>query len=351
MKILVTGSAGFIGMHLAKRLLDQEHSVTGIDSLCSGYYPTELKYERLRTLGIDPVQVSVNNYAYSYKYPGFKFMKVSIDDDLTIQAMFKKENFDLVVNLAGFANVRYSIDHPEPYVINNILGFLRLLQACKTYHIKHLVFASTSSVQGLNEQMPTSTTYNTDHPTNMYSVSKKANELMAHAYSHLFGLPATGMRFYTVYGPWGRPDMAIHKFTKSILEGRPIDVYGNGQMSRDFTYIDDVISGIDILISNPPEPNLKWDGLNPVSGISSAPFQLFFIGGNASCSLMDFIAEIEAACKRKAIFNFLPMQPGDLEHTWADISPIKERFGYEPKVTVKEGIEKFVSWYRKFYRI
>jgi UDP-glucuronate 4-epimerase len=274
-----------------------------------------------------------------------------LEDEAGINALFKREEFDLVVNLAGFANVRYSIDHPEPYVSSNILGFLRLLQACRINKTKHLIFASTSTVQGLNEQMPSTTIQSTDHPTNMYSTSKKMNELMSHTYSHLFGLPVTGMRFYTVYGPWGRPDMAIFKFTKAILEGTPIDVYGYGEMSRDFTYIDDIIAGIDCLIANPPKPDSDWKGTNPVSGISSAPYQIFNIGCGEPCSLMDYIKAIEMACQKTALFNYLPMQPGDLERTWADIEPMKQKFDFKPKTMVPEGVKKFVDWYRNFYKI
>jgi UDP-glucuronate 4-epimerase len=351
MKILVTGVAGFIGMQLTRHLLRQGHDVVGIDGLCLGYYDIEIKYQRLTELGIEATEIGYDYVSHSLKYPNsFRFIKLNLEDNIAIENLFRHEDFDLVINLAGFANVRYSIDHPEPYVKSNILGFLRILQACRINHTKHLIFASTSTVQGLNEQIPTSVTQSTDHPTNMYSTSKKMNELMSHTYSHLFGLPVSGMRFYTVYGPWGRPDMAIFKFTKAILEGVPIDVYGHGQMSRDFTYIDDILQGIDCLITNPPVSNPEWDGKNPESGISSAPYQIYNIGSNKSCSLMDFIAEIEKATGMIAKFNYLPMQPGDLENTWAEIEPIR-KLGYEPDFDIKEGVKRFVKWYREYYKI
>ena len=352
MKVLVTGVAGFIGMHLVKDLLQKGYTVVGIDGICVGYYDVAIKYDRLKELGIDPTQIGYNYISKSTIHPNtFKYIKLNLEDVNGLESLFKRENFDLVVNLAGFANVRYSIDHPEPYVTSNILGFLRLLQACKINSTKHLIFASTSTVQGLNEQMPTSTSFPTDHPTNMYSASKKMNELMSHTYSHLFGLPVTGMRFYTVYGPWGRPDMAIFKFTKAILEGQPIDVYGHGEMSRDFTYIDDIIAGINLLITNPPVPNPDWKGTSPISGSSSAPYQIFNIGCGEPCSLMNYIYAIEEACGKTAVLNYLPMQAGDLERTWADIEPMKQRFDYRPQVMVQEGVRRFVDWYRNFYKV
>jgi len=322
MKVLITGTAGFIGMHLTKHLLEQGHTVVGIDGLCVGYYDVNLKYDRLKELGIKPVQIGYDYAAYSTRYlDKFKFIKLNLQDEFSINELFEREEFDLVVNLAGFANVRYSVDHPEPYVTSNILGYLRLLQACKINSTKHLIFTSTSAIKS----------------TNIYSSSKRMNELMSQTYSHLFGLPITGIRLNTVYGPWCRPDMAIFKFTKAILEGTPVDVYGHGKMSREFIYIDDVLDVIDHLIVSPSS--------------DKDPYQLFSVSSEEPCGLMEFINMIEIAIGKKVIINYLPMQLGDLEHTEVNVDSTIQNFVYSPKISIKEGIGRFVDWYQNFYKI
>jgi UDP-glucuronate 4-epimerase len=322
MKVLVTGAAGFIGMHLAKHLIERGHTVVGIDGLCVGYYEVDLKYERLKNLGVDPTQIGYDYVSYSTKYPqSFKFIKLNLQDENGLNSLFKREKFDLVINLAGFANVRYSIDHPEPYISSNILGFLRILQASKINSTQHLMFASTSAIKS----------------TNIYSSSKRMNELMSQTYSYLFGLPITGLRLNTVYGPWCRPDMAIFKFTKAILEGTPLDVYGNGKMSREFIYIDDVLDVIDHFITLP--------------SLNKVPYQLFNIGWEEPCGLMEFINMIEIATEKKAIINYLPMQLGDLDHTEINTSFEIPNFKHPSKITIKEGVGRFVDWYRSFYKI
>jgi UDP-glucuronate 4-epimerase len=350
MKILVTGSAGFIGFHLALRLLGRGDEVVGLDSI-NDYYDTELKFARLAKCGIGDDVFEWNRPTASSRFPNYRFLRMKLEDKEGLAQLFRAERFDAVVNLAAQAGVRYSLTNPYAYVESNILGFTGILENCRHSTVKHLVYASSSSVYGLNERMPFSTTDSVDHPISLYAASKKANELMAHSYSHLFGLPTSGLRFFTVYGPWGRPDMALFIFTKAILEGRPIDVFNNGKMKRDFTYVDDIVSGIVGVLDNPPRGNPSWSGLKPDPASSKAPYRVYNIGNSSPVLLMDFISEIEKNLGRKAILNRMPMQRGDVPATWADISAIREETGYKPMTSVPQGIAAFVSWYREYYGV
>ena len=350
MKILITGTAGFIGFYLAQELLKRGDEVVGIDNI-NDYYDVDLKYGRLKETGIEKSAIKYGEAVTSTKYEHYKFIKVNLDDRDGIEKIFKEENFDTVVNLAAQAGVRYSLENPHTYVDSNIVGFVNILEGCRQTEVSHLVFASSSSVYGLNEKMPFSTQDNVDHPISLYAASKKSNELMAHSYSHLYNIPTTGLRFFTVYGPWGRPDMAYFKFTKAILKGDSIDVYNNGQMSRDFTYIDDIIEGIVRIIDTSPSGNKKWSGEKPDPSSSQSPYQIYNIGNNNPVPLMDFIHAIENSLGMKAKMNMLPMQPGDVPATYADVTGLIRDIGYKPDMSVAEGIEKFVKWYKEFYRI
>ncbi len=350
MKILVTGTAGFIGYHLAKRLLDRGDEVVGLDNI-NDYYDLRVKYGRLEDCGIKKDTIEYGKLIKSSNYPNYSFIKLNLEDREAIDKLFREQKFDRVCNLAAQAGVRYSLTNPYAYVDSNMVGFVNILEACRQNNIEHLAYASSSSVYGLNENMPFSTHDNVDHPISLYAASKKSNELMAHTYSHLFNLPTTGLRFFTVYGPWGRPDMALFLFTKAILEDRAIDVYNYGNMKRDFTYIDDIVEGVVRVIDNPPKGNDNWSGKNPDPSSSKAPYKIYNIGNNNPVKLMDFIEAIEKAIGKEAKKNLLPIQPGDVPATWADVSDLIEDLGYKPATPIEEGVEKFVKWYRKFYRV
>jgi len=348
MKVLVTGAAGFIGFHLVNFLISRGDEVVGIDNI-NDYYDVNLKYGRLEETGIDKNQIALNVALKSKKYSNYKFIKTDITDQDSLKTIFETYNFDAICNLAAQAGVRYSLTNPDAYLDANIHGFLNILECCRKFHIKNLVYASSSSVYGLNKEMPFSVNHSADHPVSLYAASKKSNELMAHAYSHLFNIPTTGLRFFTVYGPWGRPDMALFIFTKGILENKPIEVYNEGNMKRDFTYIDDIIDGIIKVLDNPAETNPNWNGYKPDSSTSKSPYRVFNIGRGQSVNLLDFITEIEKNTGIPALKSYLPMQSGDVTNTWADIDGMKNTFGYSPKISVGEGVEKFVKWYLDFY--
>jgi UDP-glucuronate 4-epimerase len=348
MKVLVTGAAGFIGFHLVNRLITEGFEVVGLD-IINNYYDVNLKYSRLKECGIDEAEINENILINSNKYSNYQFIKLNIEDKKNLFNLFQKEKFDYVINLAAQAGVRYSIENPDVYISSNIVGFLNILEACRHHKIKHLVYASSSSVYGLNGKIPFSTSDNVDHPISLYAASKKSNELMAHTYSHLYNIPTTGLRFFTVYGPWGRPDMALFLFTKAILDDKPIDVYNNGKMFRDFTYIDDIVEGIYKVANNPSKGNKNWDNKNPNPSDSISPYKIYNIGNSTPVKLMDFISEIEKNLNKKAKINFLPLQPGDVEKTWANIDNLKNDFKYRSKIDFKEGINNFITWYLSYY--
>jgi UDP-glucuronate 4-epimerase len=333
-KILITGGAGFIGTHLAKRLLaDGGREVVALDNL-NDYYDPNLKLARMKALA---------------EGPGFRHVNINLQDRDDVAKLFAEEKFDAVVNLAAQAGVRYSLENPGSYVDTNLVGFGNVLEGCRHNNVKHLVFASSSSVYGANTRMPFSVHDNVDHPVSLYAASKKANELMAHTYAHLFGLPVTGLRFFTVYGPWGRPDMALFLFTKAILSGKPINVFNNGNMERDFTYIDDIVEGVYRVIGRVPVANPEWSGDNPDPATSYCPYRIYNIGNNNKEKLMRYIEVLEDALGKKAEKNFLPMQPGDVPATWADVDDLVKELGYKPDTTLEYGIGKFVEWYRDYY--
>lgn len=334
-KILVTGTAGFIGSHLAQRLLEQGHEVVGLDNV-NDYYEVSLKEARLARLE---------------GKKGFRFVRMSLEDREGIARLFQDEKFDSVVNLAAQAGVRYSIQNPYAYIDSNISGFINILEGCRHNKVGHLVYASSSSVYGANTTMPFSVHHNVDHPVSLYAATKKANELMAHTYSSLYGLPTTGLRFFTVYGPWGRPDMALFLFTKAIMEGRPIDVFNNGKMQRDFTYIDDIVEGVSRVIDRVPEGNPAWSGASPDPGSSYAPYKIYNIGNNSPVELMHFINVLEEELGREAVKNLLPIQPGDVPATFADVDDLMRDVGFKPATSIEDGIGRFVKWYREYYRV
>ncbi len=351
MKILVTGTAGFIGFHLVNRLLERGDEVVGIDSI-NDYYDVNLKYGRLEQAGIRRSEAEKFNIPVtSTKHSKYKFIRMQIEDRDRILHLFQKEKFDVVMNLAAQPGARHSVDNPGAYVDSNLVGYVNILEGCRLNAVKHFVFASSSSVYGLNENMPFSTGQNVDHPISLYAASKKSNELIAHVYSHLYNLPTTGLRFFTVYGPWGRPDMAQFLFTKAIIEDRPIDVFNNGDMKRDFTYIDDIVEGIVRVIDHKPSGNVNWSGSRPEPDTSLAPYRIYNIGNNKPVSIMEFIEAIESKLNKKAVKNFLSMQPGDVHATWADASDLMTELGYAPNTPIEVGISNFVDWYKKFYQI
>lgn len=333
--VLVTGAAGFIGFHLTQRLLDRGDSVVGLDNL-NDYYDVNLKLDRLRQLE---------------GRAGFRFVRVSLSDRPALEELFAGERFDVVVNLAAQAGVRYSLQNPHAYVESNLVGFMNILEGCRHHGVKHLVYASSSSVYGANTAMPFSVHHNVDHPVSLYAATKKANELMAHTYSSLYGLPTTGLRFFTVYGPWGRPDMALFLFTKAILEGRPIEVYNHGKMQRDFTFIDDIVEGVMRVMDRTPEPNLAWSGDRPDPGTSYAPYRIYNIGNNSPVELLTFIETIEKCIGKTAEKNFLPLQAGDVPATYADVDDLMNDVGFKPATPIGEGIRRFVEWYRGYYNV
>ncbi len=348
MKILITGSAGFIGYHLAKALTAQGDEVLGLDCI-NDYYDPQLKYDRLANLGVEQAAVVPGKIIDSQTESNFRFVQLALEDENGMRQLFENEGFDAVVNLAAQAGVRYSLTNPMAYVKSNMLGFVNVLEGCRHHGVQHLVYASSSSVYGLNEQMPFSTADNVDHPISLYAASKKSNELMAHTYSHLYGLPTTGLRFFTVYGPWGRPDMALFLFTEAMLKGQPIKVFNRGEMMRDFTYIDDIVEGVSRVIRHLPKGNPSWNGKKPDPAGSRAPYKIYNIGNSAPVKLMDFIAAIEEELGIEAEKELLPMQPGDVAATWADVSDLVEDLNYQPRTSVKEGIKAFLNWYKQYF--
>ena len=342
-KVLVTGAAGFIGFHLVNRMVKEGYEVIGLDNL-NNYYDVKLKLDRLENAGIENRKVAYNEPVKSSKYPNYTFLQLGIEDAANLERLFVKYKFDKVCHLAAQAGVRYSIKHPEAYIQSNVVGFFNILESCRHHHIKHLVFASSSSVYGNSQQVPFKVEDPTDAPISFYAATKKSNELMAHTYSHLFQIPTTGLRFFTVYGPWGRPDMAYSLFTKAMLEGRPIKVFNEGNLSRDFTYVDDIVEGVTrILEKSPTAPGPRNGQANMFS--PDAPFRVFNIGNSKPTALMEFITAIEDELGLVAKKEYLPMQAGDVETTYADVSDLMADFGYQPKTSVREGIAKFVKWY------
>ncbi len=343
MKILVTGAAGFIGYHVVNRLAAEGHEVVGLDNL-NNYYDVKLKLDRLKSAGIDPQHIAYNEPVPSSRFPNYTFIQLGIEDAANVERLFGKNHFEQVCHLAAQAGVRYSIKHPEAYIQSNIVGFFNILESCRHHAVQHLVFASSSSVYGDNQQVPFRVEDPTDAPISFYAATKKSNELMAHTYSHLFQLPTTGLRFFTVYGPWGRPDMAYSLFTKAMLEGQAIKVFNEGRLSRDFTYIDDIVEGVVRVLQKPPKPVEHQNG-HPMLFSPSAPFRLYNIGNSRPTPLMEFITAIEDELGITAKKEMLPMQSGDVETTYADVSDLVRDFDYQPKTTVREGIAKFVKWY------
>jgi UDP-glucuronate 4-epimerase len=333
MKILVTGAAGFIGSNVSQRLLARGDSVVGLDNL-NDYYDVNLKKARLAKIEAES---------------NFKFVKANLEDRPAIETLFKDEKFDKVIHLAAQAGVRYSIENPHAYIDSNIVGTTNILEGCRHNEVQHLVYASSSSVYGLNTDMPFSVHHNVDHPISLYAASKKANELMAHTYSHLYDLPTTGLRFFTVYGPWGRPDMALFLFTKAIINGEPIKVFNNGNMRRDFTYIDDIVEGVVRVTDNTAKANPDWSGKNPDPATSCAPYRIYNIGNNTPVALLDFISAIENALGIEAMKDLLPLQAGDVPETYANVDDLINDVGFKPETSIEEGIGKFVEWYRNYY--
>ncbi|MBN79498.1 MAG: capsular biosynthesis protein CpsI [Planctomycetaceae bacterium] len=332
-KYLITGAAGFIGYHVSRRLLEQGETLVGLDNLCS-YYDVQLKRDRLSQL---------------LDYPNFTFSETDLSDRDSMARVFSSAQFDVVVHLAAQAGVRYSLENPHSYIDSNLVGFINILEGCRQSQVGHLVYASSSSVYGANSTMPFTVHDNVDHPLSLYAATKKANELMAHSYSHLYQLPTTGLRFFTVYGPWGRPDMALFLFTEKILSGKPIDVFNHGKLRRDFTYIDDIVEGIVRLTAHRPQPNLEWDSAAPDPGSSLAPFRVYNIGNNQPVELMHFIEVLERCLGKKAEKNFLSMQPGDVLATCANVDDLIADVGFQPRTSIDQGIEHFVGWYREYY--
>lgn len=331
MRILVTGAAGFIGYHLSHTLLCRGDQVIGLDNL-NPYYDVNLKLARLEQL----------------QHPNFQFKKIDLADQKSMQQLFQDIKFDCVVNLGAQAGVRYSTENPQSYIDSNLVGFGNILEGCRAQQTKNLVFASTSSVYGANTSQPFSEHNSTEHPISLYAATKKANEMMAHSYAYMYGLPCTGLRFFTVYGPWGRPDMALFKFTKNMLENKPIDVYNHGNMSRDFTYIDDIIKGIIHVIDNPAKANSTWSGQNPDPATSQFPYRIYNIGNNNPVKLMDFIEALEIVLGKQAIKNFMPMQAGDVPSTYADVTDLETAFGFKPQTSIVDGVNNFVKWYLNY---
>ena len=332
-RVLVTGVAGFIGYHVTQRLLSEGVEVVGLDSI-NDYYSVQLKLDRLKSIG---------------ERSDFTFHKVDLADAAGVTDVFSGSRFDAVIHLAAQAGVRYSITNPQAYVQSNLVGFANILEACRNHGLPPLLYASSSSVYGANERLPWSVGDNVDHPVSLYAATKKSNELMAHTYAHLYGLPCTGLRFFTVYGPWGRPDMAYFKFTKTILEGKPIEVYNYGRMQRDFTYIDDVVESVIRLAAKPAVSNTEWNGMSPDPGTSKAPYRVYNIGNHQPAELMEFISVLESTLGRKADIELLPMQPGDVVATYAETTALQESVGFSPNTSIIEGLDKFFEWYKTYY--
>lgn len=350
MHILITGTAGFIGFHLAQRLVAEGHSVTGLDSI-NDYYDTDLKYSRLEESGILKNKISYNSLINSRKFSNYRFIQLRLEDKENLDFLFNNYHFEIVINLAAQAGIRYSMVNPDLYIQSNINGFFSILECCRKYKPAHLVFASSSSVYGLNKKIPFSATDHTDHPISLYAATKKTNEILAHSYSHLYGLPITGLRFFTVYGPWGRPDMAYFIFTKNILEGIPIRVYNSGKMKRDFTYIDDVIETVSrIMLKIPVSINQDNDSNLP-SNRSTAPYRIFNVGNHQPVMLAEFISCIEKNLGLKATRENFPVQPGDVTGTFADVDDLAENIGFKPTTSLESGIRYFTDWYRRYFNI
>jgi UDP-glucuronate 4-epimerase len=348
MKVLVTGAAGFIGFYLTKCLLKRGDDVVGLDNI-NDYYDINLKYGRLKECGITRSEIKDGVFVKSTTYDKYRFVRQSLENNEFILTLFKNESFDVVVNLAAQAGIRYSLENPQAYVSANVMGFVNILEACHQYPVKHLVYASSSSVYGSNTKMPFKVQDPVNHPISLYAATKRCNELMAHTYSHLYSIPTTGLRFFTVYGPWGRPDMAPMLFASAIARSETIKVFNDGHMERDFTYIDDIVEGILKVIDNPAKRNTNWDSSSPDSSSSYAPFKIYNIGNSSPVKLMSFIAEIEKNMGQMATKEFLPMQPGDVLATWADIENLKNEVGYHPVTKIEDGVKIFIDWFKDAY--
>lgn len=333
MKILITGTAGFIGSHLAKKLIKQGHEVIGIDNI-NDYYDVTIKEDRLKSIGTK----------------NFTFYKINLEDEFEMNKIFEDEMPQVVVNLAAQAGVRYSLENPRAYIDSNIVGFTNILECSRHHKVEHLIYASSSSVYGANTSKPFSTSDNIDHPLSLYAATKKSNELMAHTYSHLYNLPTTGLRFFTVYGPWGRPDMALFKFTKAIVNDEKIDVYNHGNMMRDFTYVDDIVEAISRLVKKPAEPNPEWSGEKPDPSSSYAPYKIYNIGNNSPVRLMEFVEAIENKLGKKAKKNYMDLQPGDVPETYANVDDLFKNIDFKPETTIQDGVNQFVDWYLDYYK-
>ncbi|WP_204189563.1 NAD-dependent epimerase [Mammaliicoccus sciuri] len=333
MKILITGTAGFIGSHLSKKLISQGHEVVGIDNI-NDYYDVTIKEDRLKSIGTE----------------NFTFYKINLEDDVSMNEIFKNEKPNVVVNLAAQAGVRYSLENPRAYIDSNIVGFTNILECSRQHKVEHLIYASSSSVYGANTSKPFSTSDNIDHPLSLYAATKKSNELMAHTYSHLYNLPTTGLRFFTVYGPWGRPDMALFKFTKAIVNDEAIDVYNHGKMMRDFTYVDDIVEAISRLVQKPAQPNPEWTGDNPDPSSSYAPYKIYNIGNNSPVRLMEFVEAIENKLGKVAKKDYMDLQPGDVPETYANVDDLFNNIDFKPETTIQDGVNKFVDWYLDYYK-
>lgn len=333
MRILVTGTAGFIGSHLSKKLITQGHEVIGVDNI-NDYYDVTIKEDRLKSIGTT----------------NFNFYKINLEDGSSMDEIFKNEKPQVVINLAAQAGVRYSLENPRAYIDSNIVGFTNILECSRHHKVEHLIYASSSSVYGANTSKPFSTSDNIDHPLSLYAATKKSNELMAHTYSHLYNLPTTGLRFFTVYGPWGRPDMALFKFTKAIVNDEEINVYNHGKMMRDFTYVDDIVEAISRLVKKPAQPNLEWSGANPDPSSSFAPYKIYNIGNNNPVKLMEFVEAIENKLDKVAKKNYMDLQPGDVPETYANVDDLFNNINFKPETTIQDGVNKFVDWYLDYYK-
>jgi UDP-glucuronate 4-epimerase len=350
MKVLVTGTAGFIGFHLAQKVLSRGDEVVGVDNI-NDYYDTKLKFARLTESGIDEGLVDWNKEVRSYKHPDYRFIRMNLEDKESLMALCKKEHFDVIVHLAAQAGVRYSITNPDAYAQSNLISFLNILEVSRQNQIKHLVYASSSSVYGLNGVMPFSVKHCVDHPVSLYAASKKANELMAHTYSHLYRIPTSGLRFFTVYGPWGRPDMAYYLFAEAIHNNKPIKVFNNGKMQRDFTYIDDIITGIVNVMDKPALPCEEWNPEAPDPSRSTAPYCIYNIGNNSPVELMTFIREVEECMGKTATLDMQGIQPGDVTATWANVDDLIDNFNYKPDTSIHDGLKKFTDWFKIYHTV
>lgn len=349
MRYLVTGTAGFIGFHLAKKLLERGEEVVGLD-IINDYYDINLKYARLEHMGIEKSKIEKNILIQSSTYPGYRFVQMELSEKEPLMALFASEKFDLVIHLAAQAGVRYSLSNPEVYIQSNILAFLNILEGCRYYPVKHLVYASSSSVYGANEKLPFSTSDSVNHPISLYAASKKSNELMAHTYSHLFGIPTTGLRFFTVYGPWGRPDMALFLFTEAILKGEPIQVFNYGKMKRDFTFVDDIVAGVMKAADRPAKPNPDFDPRNPDPGSSKVPYKIYNIGNSSPVLLLDYIKAVEKGLGKEAKMELLPLQLGDVPASHADVTDLVRDTGYKPETPIEDGVKAFTDWYLDYFK-